>query len=440
MKKERLFEEGSYQVISYRLWYKPSGYKGREKECQVEMVVDHGYLIHTITNALWCLLSVCEELAPAQYAYIESVLDHVNMLNADDEALVRVLEDEGFDFHWLIKLYLEQLRPKDIVDGPAPNQQPSPFQPSLTEHINLGDGLCDDYKKDAEQILYKRLAKLHELDQEEQIKFDNLLFEHAYAVGKNSANLVWLAEGYDEPNEEQQEALKQFEPEGRRKEMETHLHEYGRNNPPFTTEILDWEDWWPVVGSNEAHIYVRFTTDEGEGYGHIGFSDLRTEAYLRFPDLYRRIEELEAEQPHYLKKEQPVLASLLAEGCDLQAVAHSYAMRYIDVKGPVIWERVAQETGSDRGGEYGEYLTRQQSPAPPSDRIKWLQICTNLHTEVADAWMAILLRECEVLFSEKTDYRLRDWAVYEVMANASNFFSYFRDEMEFLDAGGRLEG
>lgn len=41
-------------MISYRFWYKPSGYKGREKECQVEMVVEHGNLVHTITNALWC--------------------------------------------------------------------------------------------------------------------------------------------------------------------------------------------------------------------------------------------------------------------------------------------------------------------------------------------------------------------------------------------------
>lgn len=53
---------------------------------------------------------------------------------------------------------------KDIVDGPAQDQEPSKFEPSISEHINLGDGLCDDYKKAAEQILYKRLAKLHELD------------------------------------------------------------------------------------------------------------------------------------------------------------------------------------------------------------------------------------------------------------------------------------
>ena len=54
--------------------------------------------------------------------------------------------------------------------------------------------------------------------------------------------------------------------------------------------------------------------------------------------------------------------------------------------------------------------------------------------------MAILLRECAVLFGEGVDYRIRDWAVQEVMVNASNLFFDFRDDMEGLYEGVKAEG
>lgn len=433
--KERFFKEGSYQIRSYRFWYKPTGYHGRHRQCQVEMVVDHGIYLHTITNALWCLLYICEELAPERYAYIESIQQHFKLLNDDDEGLIRVLEDENFDFLWLIGLYLDQLEPSDMLHPPVPADQQPKFEPSINEHINLGDGLCDTYFMAASEILYKRLAKLHELDKEAQEKFEDLLQAHAYSLGKNSANMVWLAEGYAQPNEVQQEALQEFEPEGRRKQIEKYCRERGDENPPFTTEVLGWEDWWELTGSNDANVFVRYTTDDGEGYWQIGFSYLRNEAYLHFPDIYRRIEELEAEQPQHLKMEQPVVAALLAEGWDLTAVAHSHSLRYCDVKGPVIWERVAKENGHKRFDEYSEYLERLQTKQPPDDRVKWLQVCTKLETEVVDAWMAILHEECAVVFSEGIDYRIRAWAVQEVMVNASNFFSDFRDDFEGLFEG-----
>ncbi|MBI1224743.1 MAG: hypothetical protein GC192_05865 [Bacteroidetes bacterium] len=57
-----------------------------------------------------------------------------------------------------------------------------------------------------------------------------------------------------------------------------------------------------------------------------------------------------------------------------------------------------------------------------------------------DAWMNILLRECEVLFEERVDYRIRDWAAHEVMVNASNLFHDFRDDMAFLYEGDKAVG
>lgn len=442
MEKELLYKKGTYRILSYRFWYKPTGYNGREKECQINMQVEQGDRVSTITNSLWSLLYFCEELAPKEYAYIESIQQHFDLLNDDDEGLVRVLEDEGFDFHWLIGLYLEQLQPDDLKDVPEPVDEDTPeeFEPGLVELVNLGDGLCDTYQQTAMQICYKRLAKLHELDKEGLNQFKDLVWEYAYAAGKNNANMVWLAEAYEAPNEVQQETLRSFEPEGVRKRIKNRHHEFGLQNPPFTVQILDWEDWWNLTGSNSAYVYVRYTTDEGEGYDSIDFSCLRDEAQLHFPDIYRRILELEAEQPNYLKKEQPVLVGILAEGWDLAAVAHSYAKRSKNVKCQVKLESGDEKWGGGLMGEYGEYLARKQANEPPSDRVKWLQIVENLHSEVVDAWMAILLRECEVLFEEGIDYRIRDWAVREVMVHASNLFYDFKNVMECLYEGAKVKG
>jgi|GEM_PF-6876957 len=439
MEEERYYKKGEYEILDYRFWYKPTGYKGREKECQVEVTVQHGIQIDTVTNAFWCLEMVCEELAPERHAHIESIRKHFDLLNDHDEYMIKMLEDEGFDFIWFIELYLEQLTVADMEKAPTAAEAPE-FEPTICEHVNLGDGLCDDYRLAAEHILYNRLAKLHELDDEGREKLDNLLFYYANTAARQDANMVWLAEGYEQPNELQQEVLKKFEPESRRKEILQRHSSWGRDNPPFTTEFLDWEDWWNLVGTNSAHVYMRFITDDGDGYGNIYFSYLRDEAYLHFPDLYRRIEALEAEQPSFLKKEQPVLAALLAEGWDIQALVHSYAMRCIGVKGPVLCQKVAKKHAGYIPGEYGHYLKRKQTNEPPDDRVKWLQICEKLHGEVLDAWMAILLRDCAVLFEASTDYRIRDWAVHEVKANASNFFQDFQDEMEFLYEGADSKG
>ena len=160
---ELFFKKGTYQIVGYRFEYLPTGYMGKQKECHVEMLVEHGNLLHTISTALWCLFLVCEEVEPKRYAYIERLQQHFDLLNDDDESLVRTLEDEGFDFHWLIGLYLDQMRTSDFQQPPAAaeGQQQSGFKPTDIELVNLGDRLCDLYNQAAQQILYKRLARLH---------------------------------------------------------------------------------------------------------------------------------------------------------------------------------------------------------------------------------------------------------------------------------------
>lgn len=86
-------------------------------------------------------------------------------------------------------------------------------------------------------------------------------------------------------------------------------------------------------GFNDARILRALHYRRGRGLWKTA-PQWRKEAYLRFPDIYRRIQELEADSPHHPKKEQPVLASRLARAGNLQAAAHSHAMHDIDVKGP----------------------------------------------------------------------------------------------------------
>lgn len=443
-----------YSIGEYWYEFEQSGYQGKVSNCifRFNVVMNGGHFL--FDTFFFYLLELCEEHDPRLYAYIKGVEESVNSISDDEKMLIAALKTEEFDFMRLMTILMDNYDPEKFYDSlnvfniTMKNKGDGTVKAMTAQLVKVEDKtaktewsdmdrfiykevVADALYQSAKNLAYKTFRKLPLLGKKEKTDFLDILFHYAYHVGGVCAEKVWLAEGFKQPDEEQLEIMRQFEPEGRRaKIIKNRWHK--KENPPFSLEYFDSLNEWNAYGRNTAKIYFKVTTAEGIGYGSVGFRCLKDEAYLNFPPLYERIMALEASFEAIHPKENQVLQALLDEGWDLVPVLYSYAKDYAHIKMEVMIMNMATEKEIAPWGSLGDYNEVKAIIAKaPSSLCKWRQTCSIAEDKLRKIWIEIIQKECAVLF-ETADYRLRGWALREAKVAASNLFYDIINEFDVL--------
>ena len=442
----------SYTIQECRLVLNASGYRYLESEHVFEVSLGVENVQYTYRTSFKNMLESLKMHAPQEFAYIKRLEEDLDDLSENDGLLMEALEAEDYDFLKLLYFYLDHLPAEDFFDDATKEEKLPELVIIVTSGLENPENkdkpaekvkwgginrliFCEIFTnflyQDAKQLFFRTFRRLNTYDKAQLTGIRNLIFHYSDAVARRIAMLVWVAEEYEKPEEWLEEILKGYEPENRRiKLREKPLFE--KDNPPISVEILDYENEWNTLGSNTVNIWFRITAEDGIGYWHADFSHVRTEALLQFPQLYRRIEELESSIEAIHPKEPQVVEALLKEGWDLTPALQAYSQLNTPVKIALMMYRIGAEKGKFID-DYHQYLEGKGTQTP-DNHCRWRQTCHIIEDALIKSWMAILHEHSPVLF-ETTDHRIRDFAVEELKVNLSNLLYDVREEFTELYEG-----